>query len=60
MCLAIYAMSAQGDQAITGARPEGVRCSALTRPPGRHNRNGLPHGAAEATEASRPRKIGEG
>jgi hypothetical protein len=44
----------RGDQAITGARPEGVGCSALTRPPGGHNRNGLPHGAAEATEAAAP------
>ena len=42
----------RGDRAITGARPEGVGCSALTRPAGGHNRNGLPHGAAEATEAA--------
>jgi hypothetical protein len=42
----------RGDQAITGPCPEWVGCSALTRPPGRHNRKGLPHGAAEAPEAA--------
>ena len=33
-----------------------IRCSALTRPPGRHNRNGLPHGAAEASRRPRGRR----
>jgi hypothetical protein len=38
----------------TGGRPEGVGWSALTPPPAAITRNGLPHGAAKATEAAAP------